>query len=115
MYVTQYKGVFTSPPKNVPSLFTPDGPIAGNGDVGIVYGGSTGKQCFYFSKNDFWKAKLGYADGGVCLPGGLNISVNGLKDAEYYAEQSIDYGTIYAKFRKGGLTWNLKSWVPATG
>ena len=114
LYVTRYKAIFTSPPKKVPSLFTPDGPIAGNGDVGLVYGGPPEKQCFYFSKNDFWKAKLGYADGGICLPGGLNISVNELKDAKYYAEQNIDYGTIIAKFRKGGLTWNLKSWVPAT-
>ncbi len=114
LYVSKYKGIFTSPPKKVPTLFTPDGPIAGNGDVGIVYGGSTEKQCFYFSKNDFWKAKLGYADGGICLPGGLNISVKELKGADYHVEQGIDYGTITANFQKGNLIWKLKSWVSAT-
>ncbi len=114
MYVSQYKGVFTTPPQKVPTLKTPDGPIAGNGDVGIVYAGPPEKQNFYFSKNDFWKTKRGYPEGGVCLPGGLMIAVDALKGASYYAEQSIDNGTITSVFRKGALTWKLKAWVAAT-
>lgn len=114
LYVSQYKGLFTSPPQNVPTPHTPDGPIAGNGDVGLVYAGTPDQQYFYFSKNDFWKAKRGYPEGGVCLPGGLTITVDALKGASYYAEQTIDKGTITAIFKKGALTWKLKSWVPAT-
>jgi alpha-L-fucosidase 2 len=114
LYVSRYKGVFTSVPQKVPTLFTPDGPIAGNGDIGIVYGGSPDKQLIYFSKNDFWKAKLGYGDGGLCLPGGLNITVDELKDASYHAEQQIDHGIIEASFKRGDLTYKLKTWVPAT-
>ena len=114
LYVSKYKGVFTAPPKKVPTPKTPDGPIAGNGDIGIVYAGAPERQCFYLSKNDFWKSKPGYPEGGVCLPGGLTIVVDALKGASYYAEQTIDNGTINSVFKKGNLTWKLKAWVPAT-
>ena len=110
-FVPVYKGVFTSPAKLIPTAFTPDAPIAGNGDVGIVFGGTPAKQCIYISKNDFWKAKAGYPEGGLCLPGGLNISIPELEGASFYAEQVIANGNINAVFKKNGLTYMLKVFV----
>ncbi|WP_414000326.1 glycosyl hydrolase family 95 catalytic domain-containing protein [Flavobacterium sp. W1B] len=113
VFVPKYKGVFTSPAKLIPTASAPDAPIAGNGDVGIVFGGTPDKQTIYISKNDFWKAKKGYPDGGVTLPGGLNISIPELKGATFYAEQVLANGNINVIFKKKGLTFTLKAFVPA--
>ena len=32
----------------------PDGPLLGNGDVGVVLAGPPEAQVFYIGKNDFW-------------------------------------------------------------
>ncbi len=48
------------------------------------------------------------------MPGGLTIAVDALKDASYYAEQTIDNGTITATLKKEALTWKLMTWVSAT-
>lgn len=111
--VSQYKGVFTTPPSHIPTGKTPDGPIAGNGDVGLVYSGTPESQRFYFSKNDFWKSKPGYPDGGVFLPGGLDIQVEALKGASYYAEQVLENATVRAIFNTPDAGYELSSWVAA--
>jgi alpha-L-fucosidase 2 len=111
-YVSRYKAVFTEPPKKVPTPTVPDGPISGNGDVGILIGGKPEFQTFYISKVDFWKARRGYPEGGVCLPGGLNISVPELQGAAYHAEQLIADGTVNQEFKTDGLTMHLSAFVP---
>jgi alpha-L-fucosidase 2 len=111
-YVARYKAVFSEPPKRVPHQRTPDSPVAGNGDIGIVIGGTPDSQRIYISKNDFWKAKEGYPEGGVCLPGGMDIRIPDLKGASYHAEQLLADGTIKQKFVKEGLTFHLSAFVP---
>lgn len=110
-FTPKYKGVFTSPAHLIPTAFTPDAPIAGNGDVGIVFGGTPDKQCIYISKNDFWKAKTGYPEGGVCLPGGLHITVPELEGATFYAEQVLANGNVNTVFKTDELTFTLKTFV----
>jgi alpha-L-fucosidase 2 len=111
--VSRYKGIFTSPPSGIPTGKTPAGPIAGNGDVGIVYSGTPDSQRIYFSKNDFWKSKPGYPDGGVFLPGGLDIVAESLKGASYYADQLLDNATLKSVFEKSDVIYTLSSWVAA--
>jgi alpha-L-fucosidase 2 len=111
--VSQYKGVFTAPPSHIPTGKTPDGPIAGNGDVGLVYSGTPESQRFYISKNDFWKSKPGYPDGGVFLPGGLDIQVDALKGAAYHAEQVLENATLTADFKTAESAYSLQTWVAA--
>jgi len=106
-----YKGIFTVPSKLIPTAFTPDAPIVGNGDVGIVFAGTPDKQTIYISKNDFWKAKPGYPEGGLCLPGGINLTIPELKGASFYAEQILANGNIQAVFKKDGLTYTLRAFV----
>jgi len=112
-FVPVYKGIFTAPSKLIPTAFTPDAPVAGNGDVGIVLGGTPGKLCIYINKNDCWKTKPGYPDGGFCLPGGLNITIPELEGASFYAEQVLANAAINAVFKKDDLTCMLKIIVPA--
>ena len=113
VFIPPYKGIFTAPAKKIPTAFTPDAPIAGNGDIGIVLGGTPDKLCIYISKNDFWKAKPGYPEGGLCLPGGLNLSIPEIQGAQFYADQVIANGNIHGTFKKDGLTVTLRAFVPA--
>ena len=113
-FVPSYKAVFNKPPTNIPTSRPPDAPVSGNGDLGIVLGGTPDKLCIYMGKNDFWKSKSSYPEGGLCLPGGVNMFIPELEGASYYAEQVLANGTINATFRKEGLTVYLKLTVPAT-
>ncbi|MFL5746640.1 MAG: trehalose hydrolase, partial [Niastella sp.] len=100
IYASRYKTVFTAPPANVPTAKTPDAPLAGNGDIGLTFGGEPGQLQFYFGKNDFWRAYPVYPGGGIAFPGGLDLAIPALKGAEYYAEQLLDKAIIHAVFKK---------------
>jgi hypothetical protein len=114
IYAGRYKAVLTSPPQHVPSLKTPDGLLAGNGDIGLTLGGAPGQLVFYFGKNDFWRAYPVYPGGGIAHPGGLTISIDALKGASYYAEGLLDKAVIKGRFAKNDLKVNLDTWVSAT-
>jgi len=111
--VSQFKAVFTEPPKKVPTASTPDGPLAGNGDIGITMGGTPDKLCFYIGKNDFWWSYEEYPF-GIALPGGFRVSIPALEGADYYAEQRLDEADIISRFTKGDLQVNINVLVPAT-
>ncbi len=114
LYVSCYKAVMTQPPKHVPTAKTPDGPLAGNGDIGIVIGGAANHLTFYFGKNDFWRAYPVYPGGGIAMPGSLELSINALDGADYHAENIFDEGYIKGRFTKDKQQLNLKAWVSAT-
>src|SRR5690349_3863353 len=114
IYSGRYKAVFATAPKKVPTSKTPDGPLAGNGDIGLTLGGSPDKLLFYLGKNDFWRAYPVYPGGGIALPGWLEVHISALKGANYYAEQIQDRALIAGKFTKDDLTVILNSWVSAT-
>lgn len=111
--IDRYKAIFTVPPQHVPTVKTPDAPLAGNGDIGITMGGTPDNLCFYIGKNDFWRAYPVYP-GGIALPGGLNIAINGLKNASYYAEQLPGSAEITAVFSSEVCRVHLSAWVAAT-
>lgn len=113
-FVPPYKALFNSPATNIPTSRPPDAPVSGNGDLGIVLGGTPDKLCIYMGKNDFWKSKPSYPEGGLCLPGGVNVFIPELEGASYYAEQVLANGSINATLKKGDLTVSLKLTVPAT-
>jgi alpha-L-fucosidase 2 len=112
--IGRYKAVFTSPPLHTPTSKTPDAPLAGNGDIGLTFGGTPDRLRLYFGKNDFWRAYPVYPGGGIALPGGLDISADALQGASYYAEQQPDKANIHAVFRKNALQVTMDTWVTAT-
>lgn len=114
IYAGRYKAVFTSPPVKVPTAKTPDGPLAGNGDIGLTLGGKPDKLLFYLGKNDFWRAYPVYPGGGIALPGWLEMNIPALSGADYYAEQIQDKAEITGKFTKDNLVVSVKTWVSAT-
>jgi hypothetical protein len=107
------KAVFTSPPVRVPTAKTPDAPLAGNGDIGLTFGGTPNHLQLFFGKNDFWRAYPVYPGGGIALPGGLDMVIPALEDAGYYAEQLPDKARIDAVFTKNTLQLQAKAWVAA--
>lgn len=114
IYAGRYKTIFTAPPANVPTPKTPDAPLTGNGDIGLTFGGRPGKLQLFFGKNDCWRAYPVYPGGGIALPGGLDLAIDELEGAAYYAEQLPDKGIIHAKFTKGPAKVTVDSWVAAT-
>ena len=111
--VSQYRGIFTHPPKQVPSPKVVDGPIIGNGDVGVVISGEPELQRLWISKNDFWKAKRLYPNGSPCLLGGMDIRIPSLAGGSYYCEQRLYEAEIYSRFETAESIVMMRSWVSA--
>ena len=51
--VARHTAVFTQPPRQVPTRGMPDGPLLGNGDVGVVLAGPPEAQEFYIGQKRF--------------------------------------------------------------
>lgn len=114
-FLPVYKGEWFSPPTNTPTNKVPDGAVCGNGDIGMVLGGTPEKQIFYFSKNDFWKAQNGYPNGGVCYVGQLQISSPIMEGASYHMKQILVDATIHGSFAKpDGSSYQLQAWCAVT-
>ena len=113
--VCKHRGVFRGPPREVPTDKVVDGPILGNGDVGVVISGAPEAQRFWISKCDFWKAKPGERlGGGPKLIGGLDLSIPALAGAVYHAEQVLHEPEIRSTFRTAAGSVAMRCWVAAS-
>ena len=104
----KYSAVFTEPPKSVPTYYMPDGPLLGNGDLGIALAGAPEEQRFYIGKNDWW----GYGDGSRAMPvGGLTLAIAELKGASYWQEQDLALAEVRGAFTNGAVAVQTRSFV----
>ena len=108
--VERYPGVFTSPPGRVPHNLVVDGPILGNGDVGVVLGGPPEQQTFYVGKNDFWS----YSLRRILTVGGVTVHAPALAGASYRQEQDTAHAEVRGTFVKDATTLRTRSWVTAS-
>lgn len=107
--VARYSFVMNQPPRHVPSGTVVDGPILGNGDLGVVLAGPPEEQRFFFGKNDFWSQQ------GVPMSvGGLVLRIPELAGASYRQEQDLVNAEVRGTFTRGGLTVKTRSWTSAT-
>ncbi len=106
----QYAGTFSSPPTLTDTNETPDGPLLGNGDVGVVVLGTVDATKFILGKNEFWSL----AGGAVKAMATESVSIPGMKGASYAMTESIGTGQVTGKFTLNGNTINTTSWVQAT-
>jgi hypothetical protein len=112
--LSQYNGIFNTPPSGVPTSAVPDGPLLGNGDLGVTQSGKPESQRFWLSKCDFWKARDGhYPEGSPCLLGGLDIAIPALRGASYRAEQGLQMADVLATFTTPASSVTMHSWVAA--
>ena len=112
--VSQYKAVFDAPPARVPSRDAVGGPLLGNGDLGAVVSGKPEAQCFWISKNNFWRLKDGHRQGGPRLFGTLEVFIPALTGATYRVEQQLFPAITEGLFAKDGAKVTMRSWVAAT-
>ena len=106
-----YKALFNAQPGGVPTRAMPDGPLLGNGDVGVVLAGPPEAQRFHLGKNDFWTRNPG--DAKVITVGTVRLSILALRGASYRQEQDMARAEVRGAFSKDGLTVRTRSWVDA--
>lgn len=102
--------VMTKPPQHVPSGTVVDGPLLGNGDVGVAIGGPPEDQRFYIGKNDFWSQMVQ----DPMTVGGVRLSIPSLDGASYREEEDLFSAEVRGTFSKAGVTVKTASWVAAT-
>ena len=112
--VSRHKAVFNAPPRGTPSRFSVDGPLLGNGDMGVAIGGPPEAQRFWISKNDFWRIRSVYKQGGPRVFGSLDVSAPGMKGASYLVEQDFYGAVTVSKFTREGTALTMRSLVAAT-
>ena len=112
--IVKHKAFFDRPPSQVPSDKNVDGPLLGNGDAGIVLSGPPEALRLSISKNDFWKSKHGFPNGGPRPVGGLDLRIPALRGASYHVEVDLARAELTGRFAKEGLALELRAWIAAT-
>jgi len=108
--VGKYQAVFTAPPRLVPSRKVVDGPLLGNGDVGVVLAGRPDQQRWHIGKNDFWSRSRRR----VITVGGVTVSAPALAGASYRQEQDLLDAEARGTFANKTTTLKTRSWTAAT-
>ena len=109
--VAKHQAVFTAPPKKVPTNMMVDGPILGNGDLGVAMGGAPERQVFHLSKNDFWTRTPSNAK--IITIGSLVLEIPAMAGASYRQEQDLALAEVRGTFSKGEVTLRTRSRVDA--
>lgn len=112
--ISRYKAVFSAPPELAPSFHGVDGPLLGNGDLGLTVSGKPENQRFWISKNDFWKSGLHFQDCGPSLIGFIDIQIDDLLNASYRVEQELYAPAINAEFTRRDIAVKMETRVMAT-
>jgi alpha-L-fucosidase 2 len=112
--VSGCKPIFNQPPRRVPTNFNTDGPLLGNGDLGVVVGGSPERQRFWVSKCDFWRAFPRYPRFTPALACCLEIRIPALEGASFHAEQDLYAAEVRHVFTTASTKVSMRSWTPAT-
>ena len=107
--VSDYTAVFDHPPVSVPTVSMPDGPLLGNGDVGVVLAGPPEEQKFYIGKNDFWRQDQPQIIG----VGVVTLSIPALHGATYRQEQDLAHAEVRGTFTEGNAGIQTRAWVDA--
>lgn len=113
--VSPHRAVFDEPPRHTPSFHSVDGPITGNGDLGLTLSGPPESHRYWISKTDFWKAGPHFKQAGPSLIGGIDVRIACLTQASYRVEQVLYEPVLASRLaRTGGGTVTIDARVLAT-
>ena len=111
-------GISTMPPGNIVTPKYTTGALMGNGDIGIVAGGTTTSQRFYFGKSDFWGThwNVGHnaPEVSIISLGTLTVSspaTTSGADAVYRMDQDILNAQVLTTLKLGDATVHIRSWT----
>ena len=108
--VSQYTGVWTTPPTQLANGETTDAPLMGNGNVGVAVGGSINDQTFYVGKNDFFST----ASNAIEPLGRIVVAAPSMAGSSYHVVQNIAQAQVLGTYTLGSTTLATTSWVSAT-
>lgn len=111
--ICKHKIIFKTPPGCTPADHSVDGPLLGNGDMGVAIGGEPNALRFYLHKNDMWRLQHGYHNSGPVGFGNLLLNIPGLKGASYHVTQDIYTATTEGLFKLNESAVNIRSYVAA--
>ncbi|MHC4251956.1 MAG: hypothetical protein ACYS9X_22785, partial [Planctomycetota bacterium] len=115
--VSRYKARFQYPAKQAPSKTIVDGPLMGNGDLGVCISAVEDAKRFWLCKNDFWKLTRDHPSGpsGPRVFGGVDVKVPGYGGG-WPAEQDFYTAVTTATYRRArsDARVEMRSWVSAT-
>ncbi len=124
--VARHRGSFQAPPVLMPTRKLPDGPLLGNGDLGVAIGAVSERQRyhglgeeggarvttrtttatnsperhrFWIAKTDFWKTKAIYPNGHPCPIAAIDLNIPALFNGTYEAEQRLDTAEVLHTLR----------------
>jgi len=112
--VKDLEAIWTAPPARTPADHSVDGPLMGNGDMGVCLGGPPKALTFHLSKNDFWKLKSAAKSSGPRVFGTLQLACEKMKGAGYRVEQSLFNGVTAISLDGEDLGVRILSWVAAS-
>jgi len=110
--------LFTEPARAVPTSGMPDGPLLGNGDLGVVQAGPPEALAFYIGKNDFWGVKTQ----APMAVGQLRLAIPALAGASNHPQQDLRMADTVQDLRLAelrGCYWNdgadliTRAWIDA--
>lgn len=83
-------------PSATPSRKVPDGPLCGNGDIGIAASSraAEGSADFYIGKNDIWNSYSYWDEAGMRGYGYLRFQAKEMKDARYESKQDLKNASV---------------------
>lgn len=105
---------YSEPPGRIPSAFSVDAPLMGNGSMGVAFSGTPDSLAFHLSRNDFWRLVSAHDESYPLVLGQLGLDVPALQGASYQVEQRLYGATTTARFRRGETCLAIDSWVAAT-
>lgn len=100
----------TTPPNHVPTDTMVDGPILGNGDLGVVLAGTPDNLQFFLGKNDFWSVRWG----SPINVGRIAVHCARLTGGTWHTEQDMAQAELRGTFAStSGAQLSTRSFVDA--
>jgi len=111
-------GISTAPPNMIVTPKYTSGALMGNGDIGVVAGGTTTSQRFYFGKSDFWgthwNVRHNAPEVSIISLGSLTLSSPAetrRADTVYKMDQDILNAQVLTTLKFGDTVVHLRSWT----
>ena len=96
-------------PVGGPSTGMANGPIIGNGDLGVMQSGPAEHLIFYIGKNDFWCIRTQ----SVMAVGQVRIAAPALQGASFKTTVDMQLAEIRGEYAKGDAALASRAWVDA--
>ena len=112
--VSKYKSEWNRPPQMTPADKSVDGPLMGNGDMGVALTKDGREHRFILCKNDLWRLAHQYGTSCPVPLGNLGIFVNGFANSSYEVTQDLYTATTTGVFELLQVSLTMTSYVAAT-